>query len=86
MILSTIVFIGCERDLSDDVVLATFDTTGEVFTDNFVGMGSNFYLPFANSKLDAFSVDNQVGYESSASYRVDVPNANDPTGVMREPY
>ena len=28
-ILSTIVFTGCERDLSDDVVLATFDTTGE---------------------------------------------------------
>ncbi len=80
LILSTIVFTGCERNLSDDVVLATFDTTGEVFTDNFVGMGSNFYLPFANSKLDAFSVDNQAGYESSASYRVDVPNANDPTG------
>ena len=42
LILSTIVFIGCERDLSDDVVLATFDTTGEVFTDNFVEWEATF--------------------------------------------
>ncbi|MEQ6124329.1 carbohydrate-binding protein [Pseudotenacibaculum sp. MALMAid0570] len=72
--------VSCERDLSDDVVLATFATTAEVFTDAPVGLGSNFYLPFADSKLDAFSVDNNEGFESSASYRVDVPNANDPTG------
>lgn len=71
---------GCKRDISDDAVPATFATTGEVFTDNFVGLGSDFYLPFANSKLDAFSVDNEVGFESDASYRVDVPNASDPTG------
>ena len=71
---------GCERELSDDVVPARFSTTGEIFTDNFVGMGQDFYLPFANSKLDAFSVDNDEGFESSASYRVDVPNASDPTG------
>lgn len=72
--------LACERDLTDDAVLATFGREGEVFTDNFVGMGSDFYLPFGGSKLDAFSVDTEVGYESSASYRVDVPNANDPTG------
>lgn len=72
--------LGCERDLSDDAIEATFPRIGEVFTDNFVGMGNNFYLPFLNSKLDAFSVDDQEGYESSASYRVDVPNADDPTG------
>ncbi|HKK88088.1 MAG TPA: hypothetical protein VJ917_04505, partial [Saprospiraceae bacterium] len=71
---------GCERELSDDVVPATFSTTGDIFTDNFVGLGNDFYLPFADSKLDAFSVDNSEGFESRASYRVDVPNAGDPNG------
>ena len=73
--------LGCERELSDDATVATFPTTGEIFTDNFVAMGSNFYFPFADSKLDAFSVDNSVGYESFASYRIDVPNRNDPSGA-----
>ena len=75
-----IAIVGCERDLSDDAVPATFSSIGDVFTDNFVGMGTDFYLPFADSKQDAFSVDNQVGFESSASYRVDVPNADNPDG------
>lgn len=76
----TLVLAGCERELSDDVVPATFSTTGDIFTDNFVGMGEDFYLPFADSKLDAFFVDNTEGFESRASYRVDVPNASDPEG------
>jgi hypothetical protein len=74
------VAVSCERDLSDDATLATFSKTGEVFTDNFVGMGSNFYFPFAGSKVDAFTVDREVGYQSDASMRIDVPNAVDPTG------
>lgn len=86
--LNTVLFLSlvlllnlrCERDLSDDAVVATFPQTGEIFTDNFVAMGSNFYFPFADSKPDAFSVDSNEGFESNASYRVDVPNANDPTG------
>tara|TARA_R110002074_G_scaffold396436_1_gene585842 strand:- start:1035 stop:2999 length:1965 start_codon:yes stop_codon:yes gene_type:complete len=73
--------MGCERDLSDDATEATFATTGDIFIDNFVGMGTNFYLPFSDSKQDAFSVDENEGYESSASYRVDTPNINDPNGT-----
>lgn len=72
--------LGCEREISDDAKLATFSKNGVIFTDDFVGMGSNFYFPFLNSKLDAFSVDTEEGYESSASFRVDVPNADDPEG------
>jgi hypothetical protein len=72
--------LGCERDLSDEAVEATFASVGEVFTDNFVGMGTDFYQPFAGSKFDAFSVDNQEGYESTSSYRVDVPNADNVDG------
>lgn len=79
-LLALIVLTGCERELSDDAVLATFPKTGEIFTDTFVSMGSDFYFPFADAKPDVFSVDNGAGYESEASIRIDVPNANDPTG------
>jgi hypothetical protein len=72
--------VGCERDLSDDAIPATFSKTGEIYTDAFVSMGSDFYLPFAGSKPDAFSVDEQVGFQSNSSIRIDVPNAVDPTG------
>ena len=72
---------GCERKLSDDAVLPTFPTTGEIFTDNFIGLGSNFYFPFADAKPDVFSVDTKVGYNSDASIRIDVPNNTDPTGT-----
>lgn len=74
------VTVSCERELSDDAQVATFAKVGDVFTDNFVSMGSNFYFPFEGSKPDAFSVDNEVGYQSDASFRIDVPNATDPTG------
>ena len=75
-----IINLSCERELSDDATVSTFARTGEIFTDNFVAMGEDFYLPFADSKLDAFSVDDREGFESNASYRVDVPNADDPSG------
>lgn len=76
-----IVQAGCERKLSDDAVLPSFATTAEVFTDNFVGLGSDFYLPFADAKPDVFSVDMKEGFESNASIRIDVPNDTDPTGA-----
>lgn len=78
--LSLAVIYSCERDLSDDVVFATFNSTGEVFLDEPVGLGSDFYFPFLNSKATAFSVDDDEGFESDASIRIDVPNANDPEG------
>ena len=53
-----VLYYSCERELSDDVTLSTFPSTAEIFTDAPVGLGSDFYFPFADSKLDAFSVDN----------------------------
>ncbi len=73
--------IGCERKLSDDAVLPSYATTAEIFTDNFIGLGSDFYLPFADAKPDVFSVDMNEGFESNASIRIDVPNNTDPTGT-----
>ncbi|NHF59526.1 glycosyl hydrolase family 16 [Flavobacteriaceae bacterium TP-CH-4] len=74
------VFFSCEREFSEDVEFATFNNSGEVFTDAPVGLGSDFYFPFLNAKATAFSVDEQVGFESDASIRIDVPNADDPEG------
>lgn len=74
-------FLGCTRELSDEAVLPTYPSTGEIFTDNFIGLGSDFYLPFADAKPDVFSVDMEVGYQSNASIRIDVPNDTDPTGT-----
>lgn len=72
--------LNCERDLSDEATDATFAKTAEVFIDDFVGMGSDFYFPYGGSKPTAWSVDDTEGYNSTASMRIDVPNANDPEG------
>ncbi len=74
------ILAGCERTLSDDAVLPGFPKTAEIFTDDFIAMGSNFYFPFADAKPDVFSVDQTEGFESNASIRMDVPNATDPAG------
>ncbi|MFY0598923.1 MAG: hypothetical protein JXR03_04580 [Cyclobacteriaceae bacterium] len=70
---------GCTRD-EDGLTPAGFSNTAEVFTDNFIGLGTDFYFPYLGAKPDVFSVDTNEGYESDASIRIDVPNANDPTG------
>ncbi len=73
--------MGCTRELSDDAVLPTFPSTADIFTDNFIGLGSNFYFPFGDAKPDVFSVDMNEGYASEASVRIDVPNLTDPGGT-----
>ena len=77
-----VIATGCERDLPENGVLAPFDQTATIFTDDFTGLGSNFYFPFVQdgAKPDVFSVDDTEGYNSQASIRIDVPNANDPGG------
>jgi hypothetical protein len=80
---TTLLFaLGCQREISE-LEQATYPTTAEIFTDDFIGMGTNFYFPFVGdgAKPDVFSVDKTQGANSSkASIRIDVPNANDPTG------
>ena len=79
--------VACERELSDDVVEATFPTTADIFIDGPIGMGTDFYFPFIGepsnpigSKLNAWSVDDNVAYLGTSSMRFDVPNADDPEG------
>ncbi|MEO1545944.1 MAG: glycosyl hydrolase family 16, partial [Bacteroidota bacterium] len=78
--LGVFLFTACDRDFSDDVQFATFSQNGEIFVEAPVGLGSDFYFPFLNAKADAFSVDNDEGFESNSSIRIDVPNADDPAG------
>lgn len=82
LLLFVVLFTGlsCERELSDDKSPLEFSSVGDIFTDDFVGLGSNFYFPYGDSKFTAFSVDRTQGYNSNASILVDVPNAVDPLG------
>lgn len=80
LLLISMSFLSCERELSDEAVFATFPKVGDIFIDAPVGLGSDFYFPFLGSKPTAFSVDETVGFESNASIRIDVPNASDPEG------
>ena len=73
-----VVTMSCEREVSDEVDFATFGNSPEIFIDGF--SGGLEYLPFAGSKLDAFSVDSEVKYKGEASMRFDVPNVGDPNG------
>ena len=82
ILLSGLIFtfmLSCERELSEDVEFAAFSSAAEVFIDGFSGGLS--YDPFGDSKLDAFSVDDEVKYSGSASMRFDVPSFGDPSGA-----
>lgn len=72
--------VSCDRELSDDARNATYPKTAEIFIEDVVGMGSNFYFPYGGSKPSAWTIDREVGYNSNASMRFDVPNADDPQG------
>ena len=82
-LLSSLIFmstVSCERELSDEVEFATFPNNPQVFIDGF--SGGLEYLPFAGSKFDAFTVDQQTKFEGSSSMRFDVPNVGDPDGAF----
>jgi hypothetical protein len=77
------IIIGCEREISDDSVLATFPTTGEVFTDNPVNLTDDFFISFdpaEGANPEGFGTDNNVAYAGTSSIRIDVPAPNDPNG------
>ena len=82
-----LVNLSCERNLSDEAVVAKYSTTAAVFTDAPVAMGTNFYFPYApgpdnpiGSKLDAWTVDSQTSYKGTSSMRFDVPDGDNSKG------
>lgn len=88
--LFTVVFLinlSCTREISEDAVPTKNVATADIFTDAPIGMGTNFYFPYGadannpvGSKLNAWTVDQNVSYKGTASMRFDVPNATDPLG------
>lgn len=81
-----ILFYGCERDVSDDAVPATFNSSAEVFTDAPVGLTDEFFESFDPAEgynvLDTFDVVSDVAYEGSSSIRIDVPSPDNPNGFL----
>ena len=74
----SVLFLNCERDLSD-LEPATYPATAEVFIDAFSGdMG---YAAFGGSDVRAFDVDTDVKYKGTSSMRIAVPDVNDPAGA-----
>jgi hypothetical protein len=81
LLLAAMVLAGsgsCTRDF-DELELASYPTTPEVFIDGF-SAGLN-YAAFGGSKVTAFDVDKEVKYEGSASMRFEVPDFEDPLGA-----
>ena len=78
-----IALTACERDLSDEAVLATFPSTADVFTDVPVGLTDQFFVSFdpaSGANTENFGTDNQVVFEGTSSIRIDVPAPDDPNG------
>ncbi len=77
------VLISCERGFSDDIDLATFPNTAEIFTDTPVGLTDAFFISFdpaGGANTSGFGTDTNEAYEGSTSIRIDVPAPNDPEG------
>jgi hypothetical protein len=77
LIIILILAVSCERKL-DELELATYPTTAEVFIDDFsTGL---YYSAYGTSKVTAFSVDKSVKYKGTASMKFEVPDLGDPNG------
>ncbi len=77
------VLISCERGFSDDIDLATFPNTAEIFTDAPVGLTDEFFISFdpaGGANTSGFGTDDNEAYKGTTSIRIDVPAPNDPEG------
>jgi len=74
---------SCEREISEDFVLATFPATAEIFTDVPVGLTDQFFISFDpafGANTEGFGTDNNEAFHGTSSIRIDVPSPNDPAG------
>jgi hypothetical protein len=79
MIMTVVLFIGCERQ-SNTLEPPKYPTTPEVFLDDFsAGLD---YAAFGNSKVDAFDIELRDTYKGPRAMRIAVPNAQDPEGAF----
>ena len=78
----TVLTLGCERELSDDISLAKYPNTPEVFTDFPVSLTDQFFISFdpaEGANVNGFDVDNN-SYKGTNAIRIDVPGSSDPEG------
>ena len=78
----TVLTLGCERELSDDISLAKYPNTPEVFTDFPVSLTDQFFISFdpaEGANVNGFDVDNNA-YKGTNAIRIDVPGSGDPEG------
>lgn len=78
----TVLTLGCERELSDDISLAKYPNTPEVFTDFPVSLTDQFFISFdpaEGANVNGFDVDNNA-YKGTNAIRIDVPGSSDPEG------
>lgn len=78
-----LVMTSCDRGFSDDVELATFPSTPEIFTDAPVGLTDEFFISFdpaTGANVNGFGTDDNEAYEGTTSIRIDVPSPTDPDG------
>lgn len=76
-------FSSCEREVSDDAVLASYPKVGDIFTDVPVGLTDAFFESFdpaTGANTNGFGTDNNTAYAGNTSIRIDVPAPNDPNG------
>ncbi len=81
--LLALTLVGCEREISDEAVLATFPTTSEIFTDAPVGLTDEFFVSFdpaVGANPTGFGTDEFEAFEGTSSIRIDVPAPFDPDG------
>jgi hypothetical protein len=74
---------SCEREVSDDAVLASYPRNGDIFTDAPNGLTDAFFESFdpaTGANINGFGTDNDVAYLGTTSIRIDVPAPNDPNG------
>lgn len=77
------VITGCEREISEDAVPATFPTNGQVYDDAPVGLTDQFFIsfdPVGGANSEAFGTDNSESYTGTSSIRLDIPAPNDLNG------
>jgi hypothetical protein len=78
-----IITVSCERELSDDITVATFPSTGDIYTDAPVGLTDAFFISFdpaSGANTEGFGVDDNEAYLGASSIRIDVPTPTDSDG------
>ena len=81
--LLSVAFVGCEREFSDEINLATYPDIPEVFTDVPVSLTDQFFISFdpaSGANVNGFDIDTKEAYLGTTSIRIDVPRSEDPEG------